>query len=125
MTLSTRFAAAAAAFACVASPSLAQTEKATEAPATNAAPPAAVNAPSAAMPGSGVTTGMSVKDNTGAVIGAITEVKTDAAGRKTATIRMGADTFAVETSALAIVDGAATVNSTHAEIKAMMKTAPK
>lgn len=49
-----------------------------------------------------VTTGMSVKDNMGAVIGTVTDVKTGADGKMTATIRMGADTFAVETSSLAV-----------------------
>lgn len=68
-----------------------------------------------------VTSGMSVKDNTGATIGSITDVRTDSAGRKTATIKMGADTFAVDTNVLAISGGAATVNASQAEIKTMLK----
>ena len=34
---------------------------------------------------------------------------------------MGADTFAVDTSSLAVDNGAATINATQAEIKGMMK----
>ena len=64
---------------------------------------------------------MSVKDNTGATIGQISEVKTGADGKKTATIKMGADSFAVDTASLAIAGDAATVNASQAEIKKMLK----
>jgi hypothetical protein len=64
---------------------------------------------------------MSVKDNTGAMIGSVSEVKTGADGKKTATIKMGADTFAVDTASLAVANGAATVNASQAEIKKMLK----
>jgi hypothetical protein len=63
---------------------------------------------------------MDVKDSTGATIGKVTEVKTGADGKKTATIKMGADTFAVDTSSLAVASGAATVNASQAEIKTML-----
>ena len=63
---------------------------------------------------------MTVKDKTGATIGSVSDVKTDA-GKTTATIRMGADVFAVETNRLAVADGAATINATQAEIKGMLK----
>lgn len=65
--------------------------------------------------------GATVKDNTGASIGTVTDVKPDAAGKQVATIKMGADTFAVETDKLAIADGSATINATQAELKAMLQ----
>lgn len=68
-----------------------------------------------------VRTGMSVKDNTGATIGQISDVKTGADGKTTATIKMGADTFAVDTASLAVSGEAATVNATQADIKKMLK----
>lgn len=104
----------------------------TATPSTSATPPAdevddtaapAASAPSAAASGAdvSVTTGMAVKDNTGATIGSVSEVKTSADGKKTATIKMGADVFAVDTNALAVADGSATVNASQAEIKGMLK----
>jgi hypothetical protein len=67
-----------------------------------------------------VTAGLPVKDKTGASIGQVTEVKADASGKQVATIRMGADTFAVDTSALAVDNGTATINATQSELKAML-----
>jgi hypothetical protein len=116
-------------------PSTSATPPAAE-PSTSAAPPASTatppaddpaaapsSAPSAASSGAdvSVTTGMAVKDNTGATIGSISDVKTGSDGKKTATIKMGADTFAVDTSSLAVASGAATVNASQAEIKGMLK----
>jgi hypothetical protein len=68
-----------------------------------------------------VTTGMSVKDNTGALIGEVTEVKADASGKSVATIKMGANTFSVDAANLAVADGAATVNASQADISKMLK----
>jgi hypothetical protein len=62
-----------------------------------------------------VASGMSVKDNTGAVIGQITAVKGDMA-----TIKMGADSFTVDTSKLGVQGGAATINASQAELKKML-----
>lgn len=99
-------------------------------PATPAGPPptadqetSASTTASASTSGTNasVTTGMDVKDSTGATIGKITEVKAGAGGKQTATIKMGADTFAVDTSSLAIASGAATVNASQDEIKKMLK----
>jgi hypothetical protein len=67
-----------------------------------------------------ITAGLPVKDKTGAAIGQVTDVKADASGKQVATIKMGADTFAVDTSSLAVDNGAATINATQAEIKAML-----
>jgi hypothetical protein len=58
---------------------------------------------------------MSVHDKTGATIGQVTAVKGGMA-----TIKMGSDTFSVETSKLAVQNGAATINATQAELKNMM-----
>jgi hypothetical protein len=67
-----------------------------------------------------VTAGLPVKDKTGATIGSVAAVKTDASGKQVATIRMGADSFAVDASALAVDKGAAVINATQAEIKSML-----
>jgi hypothetical protein len=68
-----------------------------------------------------VSAGMTVKDSTGASIGQVTEVKPDASGQQTATIKMGTDTFAVGTSSLAVQGGSAVVNATQEELRQMMK----
>lgn len=68
-----------------------------------------------------VTAGMTVKDNTGAAIGQVTDVKADASGAKLATIKMGSQTFAVETTKLGVSNGAATINATQAELQSMLK----
>ena len=69
------------------------------------------------------TVGTPVKDNTGTVIGSITEVKPGATGAQTATIKMGADQFAVATSGLAMQDGAAVINMSQAELQAKLHPA--
>lgn len=134
--------AAAAALILSAAPAMAQTAKtpadpasppttsATEKPPVPADQPADTSAStstgaaasaSAAGADVSVKTGMSVKDNTGATIGQISDVKAGADGKTTATIKMGADSFAVDVASLAVADGAATVNATHADIKKMLK----
>jgi hypothetical protein len=70
--------------------------------------------------GAAVTAGLPVKDKNGATIGSVADVKTDTSGKKVATIKMGAESFAVDTSALAVDNGAAVINATQAEIKQMM-----
>ena len=131
MRLILKFAAAAAVLA-VAAPGLAQTT----APADPTTPPAGATAPAptpGAAPGAAAATGTAtnasatvaagqpVKDSTGAVIGQVAEVKPDPSGKQLATIKMGEDTFAVDTANLAVRDGATLINATQAEIKAMMK----
>lgn len=64
--------------------------------------------------------GRPVKDKNGVVIGQIDNVKPDAGGNTIATIRMGADSFAVNTSAIATDSGTATVNATADQIRAML-----
>ncbi|MDX9999635.1 MAG: hypothetical protein RBS50_16910 [Phenylobacterium sp.] len=109
-----------AAFALAAPAAAFAQDAAGPAPApSDAAAPAAANGGSAAA--SEVTVGQSVKDNTGQVIGQVAEVKPEAGGKATATIKMGADVFAVDTAALAVEDGAAVINASQAEIQAMLK----
>jgi len=105
-----------------------------QATAGEAAPPAGASAdakagasaeaaaPSAAQAGANasVTAGMTVKDKTGASIGQVADVKTDG-GKTMATIKMGADTFAVDATNLGVADGSATINATQAEIQSMLK----
>lgn len=93
------------------------------APATGAmaSQPSTAVAATAAGADASVTTGMTVKDNTGAAIGSVSEVKADASGAKVATIKMGTEVFAVDTSSLAVKDGSALINASQAEIKDMMK----
>ncbi len=90
------------------------------APTANAAAGAATDA-SATAPA--FTVGAPVKDNTGAVIGSITELKPGATGAQTATIKMGADQFAVVTTGMALQDGAAVINMTQAELQAKLHPA--
>jgi len=88
----------------------------TSAPSTSAAPSTAPSASASAT----VTAGLPVKDKAGVAIGQIADVKTDASGKRIATIHMGADSFAVDTAALAVDNGTATINATQAQIKAML-----
>jgi hypothetical protein len=69
---------------------------------------------------SGLATGMTVKDNTGAAIGQIGDITADASGKSMATIKMGADAFQVGASDLTVKGGAATINLTKAQIDAMI-----
>ncbi len=99
---------------------------------TDAAPPAGdpASAPATAPSGTGtdasatastLAVGLSVKDNTGATIGQVTQLKPDAAGKQVATIKMGSDTFAVDAANLAVQDGSAVINATQAELQGMIK----
>jgi hypothetical protein len=85
-------------------------------------PPAATGSPAntTAMAGD-LKTGLSVKDSTGASVGTLTSLKTDASGKRWATIRIGADDVSVEADKLTAKDGAATVNMTQAQLKSMAK----
>ena len=90
--------------------------------APSAAPPSSsartgASADTAANAGASTTlmSGMSVKDNTGALIGEVKSVKGGIA-----TVAMGSDTFTVDSNKLAVAGGAATINASQAEIKKMM-----
>lgn len=101
-------------------------DAATSAPTTSAATPStgASTAATASTPAgsASVTAGLSVKDNTGATIGQVADVKSSG-GKQVATIKMGAESFAVDASSLAVADGAATINASQAELKDMIKKA--
>ena len=68
----------------------------------------------------GFTVGMPVKDNTGATIGSIADLKTDASGKQAAVIKMGSDQFQVSTSNLGSANGAATINLSQPQIAQML-----
>ena len=111
--------------------------------AAQAAPPAGEAAPQAPAPGSaaapekgdqaptgagantsatapGLSVGQSVKDNTGAVVGQITDLKADASGSQMATVKMGEDSFTVAASSLAVQNGSAVINLTQAQLQSMV-----
>ncbi|MEO8113011.1 MAG: hypothetical protein ABI655_01430 [Phenylobacterium sp.] len=107
-----------------------QTPSDTPVPPTSATPPvqtpadkgAAVGAnANASATASVISVGLAVKDNTGVTVGQVTGLKTDASGKQLATIKMGADSFTVEISKLALGEEAATINATQAQLKAMLK----
>jgi hypothetical protein len=102
------------------SPPAASSDK--SAPADTSAPPAASTGTSAntSATAGGFTVGMPVKDNTGATIGSISDIKADASGKQSAVIKMGSDTFAVSTGNLGQANGAATINLTQAQINNML-----
>ena len=88
----------------------------------SATPPAAPSAEAAATPAvATVTAGMPVVDKDGKPIGKVAKIETDASGKAMATIKMGADSFAVNTSALAMDNGAAKLNFTKAQLSAHLK----
>lgn len=74
----------------------------------------------AGAPTQPLAAGMTVKDNTGAAIGQVAKLDTDAAGKTMATIKMGADSFQVPAANLATANGAATINLTQAQIAAQL-----
>lgn len=108
---------AAAVALATAAPALAQTTTPT-APAQDAATAAAPAAAAAAA--APVAAGQPVKDNSGAVIGSVAEVKPDATGKSMATIKMDDKTFAVDVKNLAVLDGATVINASKAEIEGML-----
>ena len=117
------FGAAALALAITSAPALAQgaaQSDETTAPAAEASPSASSPSGTDVSATAPLAVGATVKDKTGASIGQVTAVKPDPGGKQVATIKMGTDTFAVETDKLAIADGSATINATQAELKAML-----
>jgi hypothetical protein len=90
-----------------------QTAAPADAAQTGAPAAGAAAAPTAAS----ATVGMSVRDNTGATIGQITALDPGSTGKTMATVKMGSQTFAVDASALAVQNGAATINETRADIE--------
>ena len=71
----------------------------------------------------GLKVGMAVKDNTGAAIGAVTEMKPEAngSGRMFATVKLANnDLFSVDASSLQVDGDTAMINLTQAQITAML-----
>jgi hypothetical protein len=109
---------AAAALAAVAAPALAQTPPA-PAPTTPTTP----EPPKMGAPGEGLSANMAVNDNAGVKIGSITELKPDASGKSMATITMPEGAFSVDSKALVVMNGAAVINMTQAQLQAQVKAA--
>ena len=85
-------------------------------------PPAATGATSDTTTTSGgLKAGLSVKDSAGVAVGTLSELKTDASGKRWATIRVGADDVSVEADKVKAKDGAATVDMTQAQLKGLVK----
>jgi hypothetical protein len=101
-----------------AAPAPAAQAPATAAPATAAPATAAPAAPLATTLGVGVP----VKDKTGAVIGSITKLEPGAAGQ-TATVQMGDQSFAIGAQSFVMINGAAVINATQDQLKAMIANA--
>jgi hypothetical protein len=91
----------------------------TQAAPTQAGPPADA-APPAGATAAPIVVGQTVKDNTGATIGKVSQVKPDASGKQTAVIAMGAQSFAVDTSALVVQNGSAVINASRSELQGMI-----
>ena len=101
---------------------------------TSTPPPPAASAPSDSASGSTasqpaatasataqVAAGQPVKDKTGATIGEVTDVKPSPGGDKQlAVIKMGDQSFAVDTAALVVQNGSATINASKSELLAMI-----
>jgi hypothetical protein len=107
------------------------------APDTSATPPASNQAPAASTGSAAntsattsttaqLTTGLTVKDRTGAAIGQIADISTDPkTGQQLATIQMGSESFRLPTDRLGVFNGAANVNLTQADIEAQLHPAKK
>ena len=87
----------------------------------SSAPASATAAGAQAAPPASYTVGENVKDNTGASIGTITSL-TGAGASQMAVIKMGDQSFQVQTSRLGSDNGAAEINMTKAQIAAMLHT---
>jgi hypothetical protein len=87
-----------------------------------AAPPATANtgAQTNTTAAVALTSGMAVKDSSGATIGQVASLQADASGKQMATIKMGTDTFNVAAADLGVQNGAAVINMTQAQISAML-----
>jgi hypothetical protein len=111
-------------------PALAQGDPA-QAPASSepagaaSAPAAGQSASTTAPAATTLTLGQPVKDKTGAVIGEIADLKPDGAGGQIATVKMGEKSFAIGAQSFVVQDGAALINATQAELKAMIANASK
>ena len=98
-------------------PANATTTPSADSGSADAAAAAGANASATA---GGFTIGEPVKDNAGVTIGAISALSPAANGGEMAVIKMGSDTFQVQTDRLASDNGAAIINLTQAQISGML-----
>ncbi len=64
---------------------------------------------------------MPVKDSAGVSIGQITAINPpDASGKTMAVVKMGTQSFAIDSASLAVSGGAATIGATKAQIEQML-----
>jgi hypothetical protein len=115
-------AAAAPAFAQSAAGTAPAAPPATSAPtaSTGTASPTTTTAPATGA----LTVGLPVKDKTGAVIGQITDLKPGPGGQQ-ATVKMGEQSFSIGAQSFVVLNGAAVINATEAQLKAMIAGASK
>jgi hypothetical protein len=106
-----------------AAPSTAPSSEPSAAPsAQGSGAPASATAQSAAP--ASFTVGEAVKDNTGASIGTISSL-TGSGATQMAVIKMGDQSFQVQSSKLGSADGAAEINMTKAQIAGMLHSSAK
>ena len=108
--------------------STAPSSQTTAPPATSSAPSTSgsasdTSATAGAAAAPQLSVGQPVKDNTGATIGAISSINTNASGQQMAVIKMGADTFQVPGDRLGVANGTVTINLTQAQISGMIHPA--
>jgi hypothetical protein len=70
---------------------------------------------------SALTVGLTVKDSTGATVGKLIALKTDASGKEMATIHMGTHDVSIGADRLKVKDGAAVADATKTELQTMAK----
>jgi hypothetical protein len=99
--------------------STARTTTGTTTGTTSGAGAATGTAANTSATGAALSTGMTVKDNTGVSIGQISKLDT-VNGTSMATIKMGEQAFQVPAANLTSDNGAATINLTQAQIKAQL-----
>jgi hypothetical protein len=103
-------------------PSTAPTDQSAAPSAQGSGAPASATAQSAAP--ASFTVGEAVKDNTGASIGTISSL-TGSGATQMAVIKMGDQSFQVQSSKLGSADGAAEINMTKAQIAGMLHSSAK
>ncbi len=103
-------------------PSTAPTDQSAAPSAQGSGAPASATAQSAAP--ASFTVGEAVKDNTGASIGTISSL-TGSGANQMAVIKMGDQSFQVQSSKLGSADGAAEINMTKAQIAGMLHSSAK
>jgi hypothetical protein len=115
--------AAAAMALAAAAPAFAQSATAQSSPAqSGTATDTSATAPASAS--GTLAVGLPVKDKTGAVIGEIADLKAGPEGQQ-ATVKMGDQSFAIGASSFVVMNGAAVINATQDQLKAMIAQAGK